>query len=59
MECVADPKSCPRAGTCAAREVWCEVASAVDNVLAGFTLEQLAHRQQVIDQLEEPAMYHI
>lgn len=59
VECVADPKSCPRAGACSARDVWCEVASAMDGVLAGFTLQQLAQRQKMIDQVEEPAMYHI
>jgi len=45
VECVADTASCPRAGRCAARDVWCDVASAVDGVLSGLTLEQLSARQ--------------
>lgn len=46
VECVADATSCPRAGRCAARDVWCVVASAVEGVLSGLTLEQLAARQR-------------
>lgn len=57
VECVADASSCPRAGRCAARDVWCEVASAVDGVLSGLTLEQLAARQRA--KVEEPVSYCI
>ena len=46
VECVADASSCPRADRCAVRDVWCDVASAVDGVLSGLTLEQLAARQR-------------
>jgi len=59
VECVRDASVCVRAGRCVAREAWCEVASAVDTVLASFTLEQLSNRQRVFNQLEEPLMYHI
>lgn len=44
--CVADASCCPRAGRCAARDVWCEVASAVDRVLSRLTIGQLAARQR-------------
>lgn len=57
VDCVADATSCPRSGQCAARDVWCEVASAVDGVLSGLTLEQLAARQRA--KREEPATYYI
>jgi Rrf2 family transcriptional regulator, cysteine metabolism repressor len=55
--CVVDASSCPRAGACAARDVWCEVAVAVDSVLAGFTMDQLAARQR--SKQQEPLTYCI
>jgi len=57
VACVADIGSCSRAGRCAARDVWCDVASAVDGVLSELTLEQLAVRQRAKD--EEPPSYCI
>jgi len=47
VECVADEGFCGQAGGCAAREVWEEVAAAVEGVLGGMTLEDLAARQKV------------
>jgi Rrf2 family protein len=46
VECVIDPSSCDRANLCAARDLWCGVASAVDSVLRNLTLEQLATNQR-------------
>lgn len=43
--CVTDATSCKRAGHCAARDVWCDIASAVDGVLINLTLEKLSARQ--------------
>jgi Rrf2 family protein len=57
VECVADSGSCPRAGRCVARDVWCAVAAAIDGVLAGLTLGQLAARQRSRD--DEPPNYCI
>ena len=57
VECVADASSCPRAGRCAARDVWCDVASAVDGVLSGLTLERLSARQRA--KADEPTSYCI
>lgn len=57
VQCVADASYCPRAGRCATRDVWCEVAAAVDGVLSNLTLEQLAMRQRV--KQEAPLTYHI
>lgn len=57
VECVADATSCTRAGRCAARDVWCDVASAVDGVLSALTLEQLAARQRA--KAAEPLVYSI
>lgn len=46
VACVKDAGSCPRSRHCAVRDVWCDVAAAVDEVLSGLTLEQLADRQR-------------
>ena len=43
---VLDAGSCPRADRCAARDVWCDVASAVNGVLSGLTLDQLSAKQR-------------
>ncbi|MBF0501001.1 MAG: Rrf2 family transcriptional regulator [Candidatus Riflebacteria bacterium] len=57
VKCVEDVNSCPRAQFCAARDMWCEVAAAIDGVLSGLTMEQLAIRQRA--KQEEPVMYCI
>ena len=57
VECVADTSVCSRTDRCAARDVWCEIAEAVDGILAGFTLAELAARQA--DKDEEALGYCI
>lgn len=42
VECVADSSVCPRAPRCAAHDLWRSVKSAVDGVLSGLTLKDLA-----------------
>jgi Rrf2 family transcriptional regulator, cysteine metabolism repressor len=49
VKCVCDSSFCPQIAQCSARDVWCEVASAVEKVLSAFTLEQLAARQHGIE----------
>ena len=46
VDCVADRKACPRSGRCAARDVWCDVAAAIDGVLSSLTLDHLLARQR-------------
>jgi Rrf2 family protein len=45
VECVFDAGVCGRSGCCAARDVWCEVAAAVDGVLSKRSLKELSERQ--------------
>jgi len=57
-DCVDDPKVCPRANFCAARDIWTEMKKAMSGVLESTTLEDLAQRQ--IEKGEPQAtMYHI
>jgi Rrf2 family protein len=44
-ECATDPSTCAQSHSCAARDVWCDVAAAVDGVLSGITLADLSARQ--------------
>ncbi len=45
VNCVLEASCCSRATLCAARDLWCEVASAVDGVLSAVTLDRLAVSQ--------------
>ncbi|MBE0569495.1 MAG: RrF2 family transcriptional regulator [Deltaproteobacteria bacterium] len=57
VECVVDVDSCPRAGRCAARDLWRDVASAVDGVLSAHSLARLSASQRA--KQEEPLDYCI
>jgi Rrf2 family protein len=56
-ECVVDADACPRAGRCAARDLWRDVASAVDGVLSAHSLARLSASQRA--KQEEPLDYCI
>jgi len=57
VECVVDAGSCPRSGRCATREVWCDVADAVNRVLSGRSLAELSAKQRTLG--DGPADYCI
>jgi Rrf2 family protein len=57
VECVADPCVCSRAQKCAVRDLWSEVSNAMNFILSGTSLEQLASKQRAKN--EETLMYHI
>ncbi|HOU54628.1 MAG TPA: Rrf2 family transcriptional regulator [Myxococcota bacterium] len=44
--CVDDASVCARSGRCVARDLWGEVAAAIQGVLSGITLDQLAARHR-------------
>lgn len=46
VECVDDPGLCPRADSCAARDVWDEVKKAMNGVLESITLQDLVEKQK-------------
>jgi Rrf2 family cysteine metabolism transcriptional repressor len=45
VECVSDPKTCPRSPRCSARDVWCEIKDALEGVLENKTLQTLMEEQ--------------
>lgn len=44
VECVRDASVCHRADDCVVRDLWCEVAAAMQEVLSGQTLADLRDR---------------
>jgi Rrf2 family transcriptional regulator, cysteine metabolism repressor len=46
VDCVGDASACARSGRCTARDLWCDVAAAIDGVLRGVTLADLSSKQQ-------------
>ncbi len=57
LECVGDSCSCPRAKTCAARDLWVEVVETMDGILSKRTLADLAEKQRA--KSEPSLMYYI
>ena len=47
VDCVFDNSFCDRAAFCAARDLWGDVAEAVNKMLAGITLEHLSKKQSI------------
>ena len=46
VECVNNPKICPRSDSCVTRDVWGEVKNAIGQVLESITLQDLVERQR-------------
>lgn len=57
VECVDDPKICPRSDFCVTRDVWEEMKRAMTQVLESTTLQDLVERQKEKEKSAE--MYHI
>jgi Rrf2 family protein len=58
VECVDNPKLCPRSEFCATRDIWDELKKAVNGVLESTTLQNLVERQESKKAPQE-AMYYI
>ena len=58
VECVNDPKYCPRSDFCATRDIWSELKKAMDGVLESTTLQDLVERHKRKERPEE-VMYYI
>ena len=46
VDCVNNPKLCPRSDTCATRDIWDEMKEAINNVLESKTLQDLVEMQK-------------
>jgi len=58
VECVNDPKYCPRSDFCATRDIWGELNEAMNGVLESTTLQDLVERQKIKEPPTE-VMYSI
>ncbi len=58
VECVNNPKYCPRSDFCVTRDIWGELKKAMNGVLESTTLQDLVERQKRKERPEE-AMYYI
>ncbi|MEA1965080.1 MAG: Rrf2 family transcriptional regulator [Candidatus Aerophobetes bacterium] len=46
VECVDDPKLCPRAELCITRDVWIEIKRAMNEILGSLSLQDLVEQQK-------------
>ena len=44
-DCVDNPDVCERAESCAARDIWCELKQALENILSSTSIKDLVDRQ--------------
>ncbi len=58
VDCVDEPKVCPRSATCATRDIWTLLGGKMDEFLSGYTLDKLA-RMQDEKSGKDMAMYYI
>ena len=58
VECVNNPRTCPRSDLCVTRDVWSEMKKAMNEVLESTTLQDLVEHQKRKGQPKE-AMYYI
>ncbi len=45
VDCVGNKSFCSHSNRCATRELWCDIAAAVEETLAGFSLRDLAKKE--------------
>jgi Rrf2 family protein len=58
VDCINNPKICPRSEFCVTRDVWSEMKKVMNGVLESTTLQDLVERQRQKGQ-PEAAMYYI
>ncbi len=58
VDCINNPKICPRSDSCVTRDVWIEMKRAMSQVLDSTTLQDLVERQRQKGQIET-RMYYI
>lgn len=57
VDCVKSSSTCPRAETCASRDIWTLVSDKISQTLGSITLEDLARMSR--DKVKSTYMYHI
>ena len=57
VECVPNPERCPRSSSCAARDIWMEMAQLMTTFLESKTLEDLCCQQREKQRPARPACH--
>jgi len=58
VDCIDNPKTCPRSEFCVTRDIWIEMKMAMSQVLDSTSLQDLVERQRQKGQIET-GMYYI
>jgi Rrf2 family cysteine metabolism transcriptional repressor len=58
VDCINNPKICPRSDSCVTRDIWIEMKRAMSQVLDSTTLQDLVERQRQKEQAGT-GMYYI
>ncbi len=58
VDCVNNPKTCPRSDLCVTRDIWGELEKVMNAVLESTTLQDLVERQKRKERPKK-TMYHI
>ncbi len=58
VECLRDPKTCPRATFCVTRDIWSEISESICRIFNSITLEEMVNRRKKKEGMLPP-MYQI
>jgi DNA-binding IscR family transcriptional regulator len=58
VDCINNPKICPRSQSCVTRDIWSEMKKVMNGVLEATTFQDLVERQRKKGQIET-GMYYI
>lgn len=58
VDCVKEPATCARSNSCFTRDIWTELSNKIEEVLAGYTLDDIV-KMQTEKSGAECSMYYI
>ena len=58
VDCVKEPGTCSKSNACSTRDIWTELSDRIEEVLAGYTLEDIVNMQSAKSAIEG-TMYYI
>lgn len=58
VDCVNEPSTCARSNSCFTRDIWMELSGKIEEVLAGYTLQDMVNMETAKKAAEAP-MYEI
>ncbi|MBA4418493.1 MAG: Rrf2 family transcriptional regulator [Syntrophus sp. (in: bacteria)] len=58
VDCVKEPETCAKSRSCSTRDIWSELSDKIEEILSGYTLEDLVNMQSTKSG-QEAGMYYI